>query len=97
LLLRDWGISERGLLPRRHGDHKLGAIRQILECYPALPFILIGDSGQQDPEIYCDVVRQYRGRILAVYIRSVTDDPGRAEAIGRLADEVRSAGSDLLL
>ncbi|MGH7446190.1 MAG: App1 family protein, partial [Longimicrobiales bacterium] len=97
LMLRDWGISDRGVLPPGHGEHKLGAIRQILDCYPQLPFILIGDSGQEDPEIYRDVVHQYRGRILAVYIRNVTTDPARARAIGELADEVRSAGSVLLL
>ncbi|HEX6135164.1 MAG TPA: phosphatase domain-containing protein [Longimicrobiales bacterium] len=97
LMLRDWGISERGLLPLGHGEHKLGAIRQIMDCYPALPFILIGDSGQEDPEIYRDVVHHYRGRILAVYIRNVTTDPARARAIGELAEEVRAAGSELLL
>jgi phosphatidate phosphatase APP1 len=97
LMLRDWGFSDRGVLPPGHGEHKLGAIRQILDCYPALPFILIGDSGQEDPEIYRDVVHQYRGRIHAVYIRNVTSDPARARAIGELAEEVRSVGSELLL
>jgi phosphatidate phosphatase APP1 len=97
LMLRDWGVSERGVLPTGHGEHKLGAIRQILDTYPDLPFILIGDSGQEDPEIYRDVVHQYRGRILAVYIRNVTADPARARAIGELAEEVRSVGSELLL
>lgn len=97
LVLRDWGISDRGVLPRGHGQHKLGAIRQIMNCYPELPFILIGDSGQEDPEIYRDIVHQYAGRILGVYIRNVTADPARARAIGELAEEVRSAGSELLL
>lgn len=97
LMLRDWGISSSGMLPRGHGQHKTGAIRQILDCYPSLPFILIGDSGQEDPEIYRDIVHQYRGRILAVYIRNVTTDPARARAIGELAEEVRDAGSELLL
>jgi phosphatidate phosphatase APP1 len=97
LVLRDWGISERRVLPTSHGDHKLGAIRQIFDCYPALPFILIGDSGQQDPEIYRDVVHSYSGRVLAVYIRNVTPALARTGMIGRLADEVKKAGSVLLL
>ncbi|HEX6306600.1 MAG TPA: phosphatase domain-containing protein [Longimicrobiales bacterium] len=97
LMLRDWGISERALLPRGHGEHKLGAIRQIMNCYPELPFILIGDSGQEDPEIYRDIVHDYGRRVLAVYIRNVTTDPARARAIGELAEEVRAAGSELLL
>jgi phosphatidate phosphatase APP1 len=97
LMLRDWGISERGVLPTSHGEHKLGAIRQIFDCYPELPFILIGDSGQEDPEIYRDVVHTYRGRVPAVYIRNVTPVLARTEAIGRLAEEVKAAGSVLLL
>ena len=97
LMLRDWGLSDRGVLPLGHGEHKLGAIRQILDTYPDLPFILIGDSGQEDPEIYRDVVHQYRGRIHAVYIRNVTSDPARARAIGELAEEVRSVGAELML
>ncbi|CAN5746984.1 App1 family protein [soil metagenome] len=97
LMLRDWGISEHGILPTRHGEHKLGAIRQILGCYPHLPFILIGDSGQEDPEIYRQVVHEFGARILAVYIRDVSADAARSGAIGRLSEEVRAAGSDLLL
>ncbi|HSJ15372.1 MAG TPA: phosphatase domain-containing protein [Longimicrobiales bacterium] len=97
LMLRDWGVSEQEILPRGHGLHKRGAIRQILDTYAGLPFILIGDSGQEDPEIYREVVRDYPRRILAIYIRNVTPDPLRADAITRLADEVRDDGSTLML
>ncbi|HSJ25474.1 MAG TPA: phosphatase domain-containing protein [Longimicrobiales bacterium] len=97
LLLRDWGISESGALPLRHGEHKLGAIRQILDRYPTLPFILIGDSGQEDPEIYSTIVHEYPRRILAVYIRSVAPAADRIAAVRQLGQEVRQAGSELLL
>lgn len=97
LLLRDWGISGHGMLPTRHGAHKLDAIRQILMCYPSLPFILIGDSGQEDPEIYRDIVHDIGARVLAVYIRNVGADPNRTRAIVEMAEEVSAAGSVLLL
>jgi phosphatidate phosphatase APP1 len=97
LLLRDWGITARGFLPTSHSEHKLGAIRQIFDCYPELKFVLIGDSGQEDPEIYRDVVHSFGGRVLAVYIRDVTGAAARTQAIARLAEEVRAAGSVLLL
>lgn len=97
IVLRDWGISDQGVLPTRHGVHKLGAIRQILDTYPAMPFVLIGDSGQEDPEIYRDVVHEYGDRILAVYIRDVTRGADRARAIHELSEEVKLAGSELLL
>jgi len=57
-------------------EEKAGRIREILDLHPRLPFVLIGDSGERDPEIYADIVRTYAGRIRAVYIREVRLDPG---------------------
>ena len=45
-------------------------------CTRDLPFVLLGDSGEKDPEIYADIVREHPGRVLAVYIREVRLDPG---------------------
>ncbi|HEU0052385.1 MAG TPA: phosphatase domain-containing protein, partial [Longimicrobium sp.] len=97
LLLRDWGLSKEGVAPGGNRSHKLEAIRRLLGIFPALPFILIGDSGQEDPEIYAEVVAENPDRIRAVYIRNVTPRPERLEAIRALAGEVEAAGSALLL
>jgi phosphatidate phosphatase APP1 len=97
ILLRDWGLSERELLPTSHGSHKLDAIRGIMDLYPTLPFLLIGDSGQEDPEIYREIVSHYPSRVVAIYIRNVTPGPERAARIGALAREVSEARSELLL
>lgn len=97
LLLRNWGIYRDEFLPTRQREHKLELTRQILDMYPDLPFLLIGDSGEADPEIYHELVHHYRERILAVYIRNVDHDPERAAAIRALADEVLEAGSELIL
>jgi phosphatidate phosphatase APP1 len=51
--------------------HKFKEIKQILEAYPHLQFVLVGDSGQEDPVIYREVVKQFPGRVLAIYIRDV--------------------------
>jgi phosphatidate phosphatase APP1 len=98
LLLRNWGFSatERQS-PSRHREHKLEAIRQILDTYVGLPFVLIGDSGQEDPEIYREVVGRYPNRIRAIYIRNVSRSARRISAIQALAEEVAAAGSTLVL
>jgi phosphatidate phosphatase APP1 len=70
VLLRDLVGAAAG------GEQKHDRIREILALHPRLPFVLIGDSGERDPEIYADVVREHPGRILAVYIREVRLDPG---------------------
>ena len=94
MLLRDWDIG-RAMLQTR--EYKLAQIREILLTYPRLPFILVGDSGQEDPEIYGAIVREFPGRILAIYIRNVSQHPERSEAIRVLSEEVTAAGSTLLL
>jgi phosphatidate phosphatase APP1 len=70
LLLRDFGTNEK---PKGdpHMSHKFKEIQQIFEAYPHLSFVLVGDSGQEDPVIYREVVKQFPGRVLAIYIRDV--------------------------
>jgi phosphatidate phosphatase APP1 len=97
LFLREWGMTLENPLPRRGKDHKLELIRNMLALYRELPFVLIGDSGQRDPEIYAQIVREHPGRVLAIYIRNVSCDQSRRRAIEDLAVEVVEAGSTLLL
>ena len=97
LFLREWGLTVQSPLPRRAKDHKLSLIRDMLALYSDLPFILIGDSGQRDPEIYAQVLREKPGRVLAIYIRNVSRDVERRRAIEALAMEVVDAGGTLLL
>ncbi|HEX9173192.1 MAG TPA: phosphatase domain-containing protein, partial [Telluria sp.] len=57
LMLRELGVRQMFKL-KQHGHHKLDKIERILRLYPHLQFVLIGDSGEQDPEIYTEVVRR---------------------------------------
>lgn len=97
LFLRDWGLTPTQVLPTHNAAFKTGVIRQMLDFYPNLPFILIGDSGQEDPEIYADMAAKYPQRILAVYIRNVSRDLKRPEGINLLAKRLLEAGSSLVL
>jgi phosphatidate phosphatase APP1 len=97
VMLRDLDIDLGLASSRRHHEHKRENIRRVLSTFADVPAILIGDSGQQDPEIYRDVVREFSGRIKAVYIRNVSQSAERSQSIQRLADEVLAAGSSLVL
>jgi phosphatidate phosphatase APP1 len=97
VLLRDWDFDLSALAASRLHQHKEPLIREILDLYPSLPFILIGDTSQRDPEIYREIVRQYPGRILAVYVRNIDPKPTRLASVQALAKEVLDAGSSLLL
>jgi phosphatidate phosphatase APP1 len=97
LTLRNWGITKDEILPLNNRPYKAEAIRRIIDLYPDLRFILIGDSSQEDPEIYADIVQQYPNRILAIYIRDVTKKAKRTAAIRRLEEVVVEGGSKLRL
>jgi phosphatidate phosphatase APP1 len=97
VLLRDWDIGFGALSSIRHFDHKGDAIRNILQSYPELPFILLGDTSQHDPEIYRQIVSEFPNRVKAIYIRDVNHDAERSLAVKKLADEVLAAQSILVL
>jgi len=71
LLLRDFR-TPFDRTPKLELAHKYHEIYNILNTFPDLNFILIGDCGEKDPYIYKDVVSEFPGRILAIYLRAVT-------------------------
>jgi phosphatidate phosphatase APP1 len=96
LLLRELGVRELFQL-KEHRNHKLDKIELILGFYPDMQFVLVGDSGEQDPEIYAEVVRRHPRSVRVIYIRNVNPDPSRIEALDRLIDEVSATGTQLIL
>jgi phosphatidate phosphatase APP1 len=96
LMLRELGLRQLFKL-KQHSNHKLDKIERILRLYPHMQFVLIGDSGEQDPEIYAEVVRRHPQAVRVIYIRNVNPDPSRIEALDRLVDEVSATGTQLIL
>ncbi|PMR73925.1 App1 family protein [Billgrantia endophytica] len=97
LFLREWGISWRKPWPRRAEDHKHALITRMLDLFDDLPCVLIGDSGQHDPEVYARIVKEYPGRVKAIYIRRVDSRVDRKRAIHQLHDEIRHTDCELQL
>jgi len=72
ILLRSMSSFRR----RKNEDdrpQKQREISNILNAYPHLSFILIGDSGEKDADIYLDISRKFPNQVKAIYLRSVTD------------------------
>ncbi|MBK6949431.1 MAG: App1 family protein [Haliscomenobacter sp.] len=57
LLLRDIGIPYK--LHTRYDSHKTESIHRILETFPDLPFILVGDSGEKAPSFYYELAERF--------------------------------------
>jgi hypothetical protein len=58
--------------------YKPGVIEPLLKQFPKRKFILIGDSGERDPEIYGALARKFPTQIIQIYIRDVTNEPADA-------------------
>ncbi len=103
MFLRDLGWDETKFIKSGHGEHKLAAIETLIDFYPDLRFILIGDSGQHDAGIYRTAVERHPGRVQAVYIRALSEAPERDPEARSLLDEIGEHGvqtalcADLLL
>ncbi len=58
--------------------YKLAVIEPILKQFPERRFVLVGDSGEQDPETYGQLAREHPGQITRILIRDVTGTPAEA-------------------
>ncbi len=56
---------------RGNHEHKYEKIKFLLEFFKEQKFILIGDSGQKDPQIYTRLANEFPGRIETIYIRKI--------------------------
>jgi hypothetical protein len=64
-----WKDSNGFNLFKSSYKYKISTIESLFRRYPQRRFILVGDAGEQDPEIYGEVGRRYRDQIIAILIR----------------------------
>ena len=98
MLMTDWGPTNTGWF-RSGQEHKRTTLRRLLIDFPEMSWLLIGDDGQHDPEIYSELAREHPERVVAIGIRQLTPgehvlshgtpqalDGGRDHDGGRLTD-----------
>jgi phosphatidate phosphatase APP1 len=68
LILRDIGIK-----PMEHSAFggKYGRVKEIIDAFPNMNFVLSGDSAEVDTDIYIKLAREYPNQIHSIFIRSV--------------------------
>jgi phosphatidate phosphatase APP1 len=72
--------------------YKPAVIEPLLRAFPRRRFVLIGDSGERDPEVYGALARKFPRQIARIYIRDVTGEPADAP---RYKEAFRSLPSGL--
>lgn len=94
LLLKDikTSLTDFFLTGRGDHDHKFEKIKHILEFYPHLKYVLLGDDSQHDPFLYEDICKIFPITIKAVYIRQ-TGNHKKQKAIEAVAN-MESMGVD---
>ncbi|KAF9927960.1 hypothetical protein FBU30_002748 [Linnemannia zychae] len=63
------------------GENKRRNISEILTDFPDRKFILIGDSGEIDMEIYTEMAVRFPDQIIKIFIRDITSTRLKEEAI----------------
>ncbi len=71
LLMTDWGPTPDRWF-RSGREHKRTQLRRLLAELPQLQWLLVGDDGQHDPELYAETAAEFPDRVLAVAIRQLT-------------------------
>jgi phosphatidate phosphatase APP1 len=79
-----------------HDEYKLSRLQRIAEALPGFRFVLVGDSGERDPEIYRAFQKRHPDRVAAVVIRKVPGSrhlsPARFAGFTVVDDVYGSAG-----
>lgn len=76
-------VSAQDLIIGKPGKHKLEVIPRILRDFPHRKFILVGDSGEIDPEIYQQIYEEFPDQIIKIFIHDVSSQ--RAKNADRIA------------
>ena len=60
-------------------ETKISVIESILQGFPDRKFVLVGDTGEKDPEVYGEIARRFPNQIKGIYVRNVTGETGQEE------------------
>lgn len=94
IALRDWGPNRQTFGHASHAAHKRAAIDSILGSYPEMQFALVGDDTQGDLPAFADAVQTYPGRIAAVFLRKIAQEPLNPEELAA-CEHIKAAGVPL--
>jgi len=62
-------------------EGKIPTISHLLDSAPQRQFILVGDSGERDPEIYATIAQRYPKQIKRIYIHNINNDDQRLQTV----------------
>lgn len=99
IFLRDLGTDAGKFIKTQGHGHKLERARELIQRFPKLRWVLLGDSGQADAELYTQAAEEFGDRIAAIYIRDVDPEleSDYDRRVGAHFERVSSSGVPMLL
>jgi phosphatidate phosphatase APP1 len=86
LLLTDFGPTDTGWF-RSGRVHKTTSLNRLMDTFPHVRWVLVGDDGQADPEIYAAAAKEHPDQVAAVVIRSLTTTERMIATAGAAKDD----------
>lgn len=89
MFLRDLAWREAKSVALGSNNHKIDYIRTLMQTYSGLSFVLMGDSGQHDPETYWQIAMENPGRVKAIYLHDLNRKK-RHSAVEAISRDLRA-------
>lgn len=92
--MREVRVADASMLKllRDSRPYKMARIREILRLFPERGFVLVGDSGERDPEVYAAIAKEFPASVRGIFIRAIAPahlDRSRYRGIFSGIDESR--------
>jgi phosphatidate phosphatase APP1 len=71
--------------------HKLAATGELFARFPGRRFVLVGDTGESDPEVYGELARRHPRQVAAIALRQLPNtwsDSRRRRALARVGARI---------
>ena len=91
--LKNFRLKDRsfGSLFQNPEEYKPAVIEPLLKQFPNRRFVLVGDSGERDPEVYGALARRFPKQVMRIFIRNVTNEASGSERYERAFHDLPAA------
>lgn len=84
-------ISPEALFKKKGGEvgnFKVDTITEIINAFPGRKYILVGDCGQHDPEVYAEIYQLFPEQILHIFVREIKEGDMSTERFDKTFKDV---------
>lgn len=84
---RDFASAKK-FLTEPSFDYKIKTVSEVIRRFPHKTFVLVGDTGERDPEVYAEIQKRHARQVSGIYLRQITGADNRSERFANLRNLV---------